>query len=185
MSTHAPLFETESVLSDDLWTSLLAEVEGFARRQLKTIPQSVIDEQDIASSVFASLWRGFRAGRLQSIVDQDECLRILRAIARRKIVDRLRYLNRAKRQGVTVSLESSEVEEVAEGTPDFNPEIALILTELVEKSLDCLSPSLRPVVGLRLQGYDHAEIASLLGVSKNTVSRKLAIVRERWSTYID
>jgi RNA polymerase sigma factor (sigma-70 family) len=182
LSTHSQLFETESALSDDLWSSLLAEVEGFARRQLKTIPQSVIDEQDIASSVFASLWRGFQAGRLPSIVDQDECLRILRTIARRKIVDRLRYLNRAKRQGRTVSLVSSEI---AEGTSDMNPEIVLILTELVEKSLECLNPSLRPIVGLRLQGYDHAEIASLLGVSKNTVSRKLAIVREKWSVYFD
>ena len=41
--------------------------------------------------------------------------------------------------------------------------------------------TLRQIAQRKLEGYESAEIAAVLGVSSRTVDRKLRLIREIWS----
>ena len=172
----------------ELWQNLFAKISTFSSHQIQRFPKGQIDEQDITSSVFASLIRGCREGRFSEVSDYEECLRLLQTMAKRKIVDRVRYLTRKKRGGSGHEVESLEhltaKEVVAKCDESLQPEAKAIVNEVIENSLRYLDSHLRPVVGLRLQGYEHQEIAEMLNISISTVSRKLHLVREMWKEQI-
>ena len=103
----------------ELWQNLFAKISTFSSHQIQRFPKGQIDEQDITSSVFASLIRGCREGQFSEVSDYEECLRLLRTMAKRKIVNRVRYLTRKKRSG------SGHV-----GAP-FVPESLVIADEII------------------------------------------------------
>lgn len=167
-----------------IWQSLFEKIGRYAERRIQQYPRGQIDNQDITASVFASLIRGCREGRFHDVSDYDECLRLLQAMAKRKIVDRIRYLTRIKRGGLANRVESIDElskDEIANACDEeLQPEAIAVLKEVIEDSIRHLNDHLRPVVGLRLQGYEHQEIAEILEVSTSTVARKLRLVREMW-----
>jgi RNA polymerase sigma factor (sigma-70 family) len=180
-STNSDISET--------WQNLFQHISGYAARRISNYPIGQIDHQDIAASVFASLIRGCREGRFANVSDYEECLRLLQAMAKRKIVDRVRYLTRKKRGGDSARLETIDELSIAEVIEvcdqEMQPEACAILNEVIEDSLSHLNENLKPVIGLRLQGYEHQEIAEILNVSTSTVARKLHLVRQMWQRIID
>lgn len=173
---------------DALWSTLFEKIAAYSSSRVKSYPNRQIDEQDIASSVFASLIRGCRAGRFEEVSDFEELTRLLQAMAKRKIVDRIRYLTRKKRSGITRQVECVDQLSTAEllhaCEEDYRPEASAMLNEVIENAIRHLSERLRPIVGLRLQGYEHAEIAEMLQISTSTVARKLQLARETWKNQL-
>jgi len=173
---------------ETLWATLFQKIAAYSSSRIKSHPNRQIDEQDITSSVFASLIRGCRAGRFGEITDFDELTRLLQAMAKRKIVDRIRYLTRKKRTGITHQVESVDELSTAEllhaCEEEYRPEASAMLNEVVESAISQLSERLRPIVGLRLQGYEHSEIAEILQISTSTVARKLHLARATWKNQL-
>jgi DNA-directed RNA polymerase specialized sigma24 family protein len=62
-------------------------------------------------------------------------------------------------------------------TPEFAGQVADTCSEL----LGCLNEQLRTIAQLKMEGYTHAEIAEKLDISTRAVTRKLDVIRRKWS----
>jgi DNA-directed RNA polymerase specialized sigma24 family protein len=67
---------------------------------------------------------------------------------------------------------------------DPAPEFAAAVAELLEQLADEENPKqaekLQTVAVLKMEGYEHAEIAARLGCSVKTVERKVSLIRKIW-----
>jgi DNA-directed RNA polymerase specialized sigma24 family protein len=150
----------------------------------------VVDEEDIAQSVFSSICRGAAAGRFDNVNNRDELWWLLLAITKHKAVNFIRRETRQIRGEGRVRCEAQmggedgskafRLDELVgrDPAPDFvamlDEEYQGLLTELGDDRL-------RQIAGLRIEGYEVSEIADKLGVSLRTVERKLNLIRSRWS----
>ena len=175
-------------LIEEDWYDWFSETYQYTRNRLKSSTQLKRDSEDITASVFKSLYRGFSAGRLSSLNDVNELRYLIKAMVRRKIVDRQRYLQRKKRDVTMEEFDEGKVSinyKLLVDTPQStSPLSRILLKELIAAPLgrkDDLSSS---ILSLRLQGYDHQEIAQLVDRSPCTISRKLYLIRTAWTKQI-
>lgn len=165
----------------------------IARSRLGGASRRVSDEEDVALSVFHSLFRGATAGRFEQMQDRDHLWQMLVAITQQKVVDLKRHNVRQKRgggevRGDSVFLTSNDQAPagfddfaVEELTPDFISQLEEEHQHLLDKLRD---DTLRRIALLRMEGFTDAEISSELGISLRTVERKLQLIRETWSREI-
>ncbi len=179
-----------SLESDDseaiqrLWDRYFDKLVELAGRRAK----HSADDESIASSVFASLWRGARAGRFRKVQNRDELWWLLLKLTRMKIADDSRKRSAQKRGGniphVALSKDSEHgatFEELVSQEP--TPDDLVALDEEFSRLLsDLRDDQLRRIAILRMEGYSHEEIASELDVSTATVARKLRLIRGTWAT---
>lgn len=179
----------ESVDPRELFLDYFSRVEQHAQARGHHFATPDYGPEDIAASVFKSLCRALEAGRLTVIRDRNECLRLLLAMANRKIVNRIRYKQQLKRRASTgpieTDIERDLRESVEKDRKKSEPEYLAELNEIIEHATGLLGESLQQVLPLRLQGYRHEEIAAMLDVSPSTVARKLSLVRETWQEVLD
>jgi DNA-directed RNA polymerase specialized sigma24 family protein len=172
-----------------LWNAYFKRLVDLARVRLRTGPRGAGDEEDVALSVFNSLWDGIRGGRFPRLDDRDDLWQMLFVITTRKVIGRQRYENRARRdRKKTAPLDDGSASEpgpriaAAEPTPDE----ALEVSEQCARLLGLLgSGGLREVAVWKMEGYTNAEIATMLGRSVPTVERKLAAIRTIWKREAD
>jgi DNA-directed RNA polymerase specialized sigma24 family protein len=167
-----------------LWEAYFRRLTALARARLRGVPTRAANEEDVALSAFDSLCRRAEAGRFPRLVDRDDLWQLLFVITVRKALDLARHERRASRgQGRVVSLSdlpAAEVDRLLGAGP--TPELAAQMTEECRRLLDGLGDdTLRSVALWKMEGHTDAEIAGRLGCIRQTVGRKLKLIRDLWS----
>lgn len=180
--------------SRKLWERYFQRLVRVASRQLGSAPRRIVDEEDIAVSVFDTLCRGAAAGRFDKLQDRDDLWRLLTAIAGMKTVDQIRRQTAKKRGGEDVRGESIIAGAGASQFGSFDqfihqeptPEFLAIMDEQQQAMFRALpDDSQRNVARLRFEGFSNEEIAEKLEISLRSVERKLKVIREVWTSMID
>ncbi len=136
-----------------------------------------VDAEDIVLSAWRSVFVGFDRG-LMSVPEDDHLWPLLATVTMRKLA---RQASRNTTQYQDVRRDATELPEAF--LPDFaaadpTPSALATASELLKNALDRLSAVDREIVGLRLQGEQHSEIAKTTGRSERTVRRVLKAFRE-------
>ena len=173
-----------------IWNRFFESLVSYANRRLDGHPQLKGTGEDIAASVFESLWRGCREGRFQQVSTQSELWWTLLKMAKRKCISHTRRESAEKRGGNSppVSLNNSDDNEqglyrqLVSETPD--PAYLVMITDEAKHCLSLLhDETRRRIAALSLEGHSTAEIAKAMDLSESTVRRKLDIVQEIWREY--
>ncbi len=141
----------------------------------------VVDGDDVAVSVFKSLWLAAQSGRLQDVRNLDEVWWLLIKMTKQKCIDYRRKARRKKRNAGVEPLSATEtcITLISE-VPD--PHYLAALNELYARLVGNFSDSTRrDIAVMRIEGYTVAEIAAKLGLAVATVYRKLDLIRENWA----
>lgn len=164
----------------EVWKRFHDQLTLAAQARLESVPQSTADADDIVVSVFESVWRASKAGRLQSLQNCDELLWWLLKTVHRKSVDHVRRESAQKRSnGVPPGSLDETVIQPIDGSP--SSEYLAILKEQYEQALNVLPDQLlRQIAVLRMEGYTNVEICELLDVAPATVTRKARRIRAIW-----
>jgi len=187
----AALFEHLKAGNDDaaqrLWEQFYPGMVGLARRRLRAASRRVADEEDVALSAFNSFFAAAKEGRLPDLRGRNNLWAMLVKITVRKASDLVTHQKRKKRGGGTVRGDSA-LAAVHSGAgfdaspgDDPTPLLAAQLAEEVERLLTKLAqsqdPQLRQVAVWKMEGYENADIAQMLGCSVPTVERRLRLIR--------
>lgn len=173
-----------------IWGRFFERLQVVARRKLGG-RRRVSDEEDVAISVFDTLYRGAAEGRFDQLGDRSDLWRLLMRITGQKCVDRLRREGRQKRGGGEVRGNSIFGRGGDGPTADFDdfqlqdqtPDFLVMLDEEHSRLLDTLpDETLKRIALLRMEGYQNQEIAQQLGISVRSVERKLGLIRSQWSS---
>lgn len=162
-----------------------------ASARLRDAGIRVVDGEDVAVSVFASLCRRAEENKFSDsdLEDREDLWSLLSRLIRNKSVDALRKERAKKRGGGTVRGESVFVNLNDDQGIGFggveeavtSPAEQAALAEQQARLMEALnSDVVREVVMLRLEGYETSEIASRVGLSDRSVRRKIALAREAW-----
>ena len=167
-----------------LWEAYFGRLTALARARLRGVPTRAADEEDVALSAFDSLCRRAEAGRFPRLADRDDLWQLLFVITVRKALNLVRHERRASRglsRVVTLSdLPAADVDRLLGAGP--TPELAAQMTEECRRLLDGLGEdTLRSVALWKMEGYTDQEIAGRLGCIRQSVGRKLKLIRDLWS----
>jgi RNA polymerase sigma-70 factor (ECF subfamily) len=128
-----------------------------------------LDSEDIVQSVFGRFFRRARSGGYEVPVG-SELWGLLLVIALNKIRTAEAFHRAGKRDvGATDALEDSQ--------PACDDGNGAYLSLVVSEALERLTPRVREVIELRLQGYEVREMAELIGQSERTIERLLQAAR--------
>jgi RNA polymerase sigma factor (sigma-70 family) len=173
--------------ASELWKRYSGRVVQFARREVSGLSSKGADEDDIALSVFESVFRGVVNGRYTFLKDRTQLWRLLVRITKSKSSGLRRYERCAKRGGGNrkFSVDDPNMGEIlSAGALHSNSPTPYEAAELEEELCYLLGQlrddDLRFVARLTLEGFSTSEIAQQLGVVDRTVRRKLAIIRTTW-----
>jgi len=175
-----------------LWESYFLRLVKLARKKLEGTPRRAADEEDVALSVFDSLFRGTEAGRFPQLFDRNNLWQLLAAITAHKALDLARREGRLKRgagrvldEGALPGAERLQGEEAAleqAFSREPTPELAVQMAEEFQRLLDLLGDdTLRAVALARMEGRTNDEIAAQLGCAPRTIDRKLQVIRSLWA----
>lgn len=172
-----------------LWSRYSEALLGIAQQRLARSPCGIADEEDVALSVFDSIFRGAAAGRFDQVSTRDELWWLLLSITKRKAVDHIRREAAQKRHGksevqggngVSIS-EPFSLNDLVSARP--TPEFLIALEEQYVWLLSRLrNDQLRRIVVLRIEGYSVAEIAVKISIGLRAVERKLQLIRNQWKS---
>src|SRR4051794_24543153 len=180
----------EAEAAQKLWTRYSAELLRVAKQRLGESPCGAADEEDVALSVFHSIFRGAAEGRFEQISTRDELWWLVLSITKRKAVDHIRREAAQKRHGNGSHTQPARQKGVRELVP-FSlddlvssgpaPDFLLALEEQYARLLNMLrNDKLRKIVALRIEGYAVAEIAQKMNIGLRAVERKLQLIRGKW-----
>ncbi len=174
----------------ELWDYCFPKLLKYSRKKLPDHLRRVLDEEDVALSVFKSFCVGVAKNSLGDIRGRDELWKLLYCITSRKAQRYIQYQVRQKRGGGQVSGESvfqmrrngqtpRGIDQVAgdEETPEMKAEIAEQCQHLMDKLADEM---LQTIALLRLEGYCVNEIAARVGCAKRSVERRIQLIRTIW-----
>src|SRR4051794_34921577 len=136
-----------------------------------------VDPEDIVQSVFRTFFRRAAEGQYD-VPEGEEIWKLLLVIGLHKI-RAVGAFHRAARRDVRQTECGDPYYQAldAEAVPN---ELALTVLRLViDEVLDALPPSHRPIVEMRIEGHEVAEIAGRLKRSRRTVERVLQGFRQR------
>lgn len=168
-----------------LWERFFKRLIGVARRRLRGMPERVVDPEDVAASVFESVFMGMQEGRFDRLRDRDDLWRLLAKLTRWKAVDAIRRENAEVRGGgevlgASVLGENADLDVTAGADP--TPEDVAMLAERLAACLESLTdPTVRRVAEMRLAGWRNCEIGEELDIPVSSVELKLKIIRRRWA----
>lgn len=174
-----------------LWDRYFDRLVRLARARLRAASEGDADGEDAALSAFWCLCDGTARGRFPRLGDRDDLWRLLVILTARKAQDQSRRRCRQKRGGKTQVLGEADLfgAEPAAGEAALDriigteptPEFAALMAEQHRRLLDILGDeTLRQVAVWRMEGYTAAEIAVRLGCVRQTVARKLDLIRQAW-----
>jgi DNA-directed RNA polymerase specialized sigma24 family protein len=168
----------EEGAAEGLWGWYFQKLERLARRKLNGMPRQVMDEEDIANSVFKSLCLRARRGDFKRLDDRNDLWRLLATITRLKVAQAIRAANRKKRS-VRDRPEVS-IEQLIAREP--TPEMATILKDEWQRLFALLpDEACRKIAQWKMEEHTDDEIAGRLEVTDRTVRRKMKLIRAVWS----
>ncbi|QDU08705.1 ECF-type sigma factor [Gimesia aquarii] len=177
----------EADAAQKLWKRYFTKLVDQAEARIRNCPPGSLEAEDIAVSVFESLWRGAQEGRFQNLHDRSALWWLFLALTKQKVASHIRRETALKRGGNSTpkSINNDEdsgytFEQLISEEP--TPEYLAILQEEYEHLLSILRDDrLREIAVLRLEGYTSQEISEQLEISIPTVTRKLRLIRAAWS----
>ena len=186
------LKEGDHVAAQMLWQEYLHKLINLARKKLTGSPRRTADEEDVALSAFHSFCCGAEQGKFPQLNDRQDLWKLLVSITIRKSVDQLNYERRQKRGGGKVRGESilwnHELPIGLEDLPgpEPTPEFAVMVAEQCERLLGLLDDDdLQSIALWKMDGHTNDEIAAKLGRTRQTVQRKLRLIRNIWEQQIE
>lgn len=182
----------DPIAVESLWRRFYADLVRHARQTLGATPRRAYDEEDVATSAFASFCDAVDRGRFPNLQDRDGLWGLLLTITERKAVDYIEREFRQKRGGGKVRGESAVGDggncsgcRGFDGLPAVgqpSPELAAMMKEELDRLLTKLDdPALQQVAICKMEGYTNGEIATEIGRSLATVERRLNLIRQIWS----
>lgn len=184
------LKEGDALAVEQLWGRYAEQLVASARQRLTDVPCTVLDEEDVALSVFRTVCHAAANGRFSNLGSRDELWWLLLRVTQRKILDQTRHQRAEKRGGGRVypltdvqaacgGMAGNPLAELISREP--SPEYLAILAESHDQLLERLRDDrLREVALRRLEGYTTEEIAQRMRVSARTVQRKLRLIEAHW-----
>ena len=163
-----------------LFDRYFPNVRHVARRRLNGFPTRIVDDEDLALDVIATLFRGFRLGRFDRLKNRVHLWGLLLWITTEQIIDHKRWESREKRdvKKVRDSVASDSVE-ICDDEP--SPHLLAEFNDQLQRLFDILlTDELRQIAAAKLEGYDNGEISQLLAISKRTVQRKVNQIHACW-----
>jgi RNA polymerase sigma factor (sigma-70 family) len=193
MTSPATISDWLKLLQDDeadavqaIWLQFFDRLVALADQQIRSMSTMIVDGEDVALSVFQSVWRGAREGRFRDVKSLDELWWMLTAMAKRKCVDHYRRETASKRGGAraSISLDSEQAKAFLElVSPEPDPAYLVAMDDSFSHFISLLhEPKQREIAVLRVQGHTIEEIGQVLGISIATVNRKLRIARQIWNS---
>ena len=160
-----------------LWKSLYPKVRRAVAGRIASLPQLAGDTSDIASESLQTFFRKVEEGGLPELAEVNSLWGLLRAIAIRRVNDRRKWWNAAKRGGGAVVLSFREDDQPQPG----DAQLMVEFQDLVDCLLDSLPDEVgRAIVGLRLRGASLTDIAELTGMSVRSVQRRMRVIETIW-----
>lgn len=175
----------------EFWSKFASYAEGRAQRSLGRQHRRLRDPQDIVCSTMRSIYLAIRDGRLStSSSDENVRMYLTKVIANkvRKHIERETTLKRGagRVRGESAFRRSSDqassdrphsgIDAIPNSDGDF--ESGLLFYSEFRDSLDL---ELTEIFDLKLEGYEQKQIASRLGISESTVSRRSEILKRKLS----
>ncbi|MGD9856280.1 MAG: ECF-type sigma factor [Planctomycetaceae bacterium] len=185
LPTHSVTRMIERLKADDsgaareIWERFFERLLPLARARLRSLPDRVVDEEDILVSVFDLFFRAARDGRFARLNDRDDLWQILLMLTDRKVADVYRRNRTLKRGGTLIGREEADLHELAD--PALSPEFLTAFNDHLLRALQRLDDEvIRAVALLKLQCYSNQEIAEQLKMGLSSVERKLRVIRLKW-----
>ncbi|MBX7169070.1 MAG: hypothetical protein K1X74_22230 [Pirellulales bacterium] len=174
-----------------LWEHYGPRIVRLARQRMAGVDSAPADEEDVVQSAFFDLCQGAQAGKFAYVADREALWRLLMLIVARKAANRYRHDRRQKRRptaqelpgelSATVAVSSSAGGELQSPLP--SPDFAAEMAETFQRLLDELGdPVLQQIALLKMEGYEHTEIAARLGCVPRTIVRKVQLIRRLWQS---
>ncbi|MCC6510867.1 MAG: sigma-70 family RNA polymerase sigma factor [Pirellulaceae bacterium] len=156
----------------ELYQRYAARVFGLVRTQMAEHLRAQTEPEDIVQSIFKSVFRGMNAGNYTA-PPGGTLWHLMAVIAVNKVRRNARQRMAGKRDDRrTESIDAEELSVVADRPSMVQMESA------ISEAIECLKPSEREVVVLRVRGFSIEEIASQTQRSRRTVERLLQHARE-------
>jgi RNA polymerase sigma factor (sigma-70 family) len=171
-----------------LWDRTVERIAAAARKRLTALGIRAVDEDDVAVDVFASLCRGAGQGRFPRLEDRNDLWQVLMMLTRQKVVDQRRrqqpeWTESALAPALTDDTEARAIDLVQGDEP--HPDVVVTAVDELERLLSALDQERRTISLLKLEGYNHGEIAQRLGISLRSVERKVALIKKKWTGLTD
>lgn len=166
-----------------LWDVYFEQIVAIARNRLRRSGErGSFDGEDVALSVFESLFRRAEQGQYPDLQSGGDLWKLLKTMAKNKAINRVRDEKAAKRGGGKVIMSTSQLEvgiEPPKGPP--SAEDVDDLANIIDDQLGKLDGELQTVALMKLQGFTNREIATEIGRAESTVERRLGVLRSRWT----
>lgn len=157
-----------------IWNRYFDRIVGVAKKRLYLDPS--FDGEDLAASVLATLYDIAKGDKSEQLANRDELWALLLVLTQRKVADRNRRSQAAKRTPKGKRTELGEI------PSDLSPpDLAVSAQEECRHLLGILAdPQLQELALRRLDGQTVEEIARELNIGPRTVTRRLASIRKKW-----
>ncbi len=157
-----------------------AGLVAVARRQMGGGLARRIDPEDILQSVYRSLFVRVQQGEFELGAGRD-LWQLLVTMTLNKVRRSARFHGAGKRDMSMDQSVRADADPLAHvpGDGEPGPEEAAMLIDETEAFLKSLKPQDRPIVELRLQGYNSIEIAEQTGRAERSVRRILKQIHDR------
>lgn len=179
----------DAAAAQQLWERYFGRLVALARQKLPAHGRRAFDEEDVAQSALRCFLGAVAQDRYPQLADRHGLWNLLVVITARKAQAYLRRQQRHKRGGGHVlgetaflaHAEGAGIEQVigAEPTPAFAAQVA----EECQRLLEQLTPELRRIALLKMEGHTVDEIAREVGSTRRTVERRLQIIRKTWQQF--
>jgi RNA polymerase sigma-70 factor (ECF subfamily) len=172
------LHEGDPKGADELFAHYARRLTRVAEQHLSRKLAGRLDGEDVVQSVFRTFFRRSAEGEFR-IDGSAQLWRLLVKITLMKARAKARY-HTAEKRNVADEASLDDLEWLAEAAArEPGPLEAALLVDQIETLLDGLPPLYCHILDLRLQGHGPSEIASTLGISRQTVQRALRLLRQR------
>ena len=172
--------------AENLWKFYFRNVVSVADHKTRKVPQGAVEAEDIAVSVFESLWRGANEGRFAEVGNRKELWALLLVMIGHKVASHIRKATAQKRGGKAVRKSLNDRNGNGDIADDIvgsanGPDSAVVLREEYERALGLLrTQQLRDIAAMHLAGHTNDEICEAMNIASATVTRKLRLIREAW-----
>lgn len=173
-----------------LWECYFQQICDVAGNKTRAMPKGSVDAEDIAASVFESLWRGAINGRLEDVANRNELWWLLLKLTHQKSIDHIRRAKAQRRGGnrKKLSLNHGDENQFSNSlaSNQITPEAEISFREEFQRLLDLLDDDLlRQIAIMKLHGYSGDEICQAVGIAIATLTRKVRLIKEIWSQELE
>lgn len=168
----------DKVAASELYERYAARVFGLVRTQMADYLRAQTEPEDIVQSIFKSVFRGMTTGSYTA-PPSGTLWHLIAVIAVNKVRRNARRQAADKRDDRrTESIDANEFTILSDRLSLAEMETA------INEAIECLKPSEREVVLLRVKGFNVEEIAAQTTRSRRTVERLLQHAREKLASQL-